>query len=429
MSSAFPSNPVSAGDREAGALCPHCGQEIRPGEPVVACPQCGAVQHAACWQTGEGCGMYECAPGRRVLAANPNITIRIKADDLERSAPLPRRSTVTPMVMPPAPFLRPTADSGTSRLAVAALITAVAGIPLFGLVTGLAAVVLGSLAVGQINRSGRRGAGLAITAILLGMADMVGWACLLFAVLGRFQAGTELLDFQPDLASLENVDPRIGRAMKASVLIETKAAWGLGRMVGSGVILHAANGDALVLTNRHVADPEFKPGHAGAAFENSSGGELDVQLLGQPVERGRLVWTAPDGIDLALVRVPFHGDFPQAAQWIAKPPLSVGQTVFSIGNPYHLGWTHTRGVISQLRLRAYGKRMLQVIQTDSALNPGNSGGGLFDEEGRLLGINTWTSDKRVSEGVGFAIAIASFLELGPPLPAIVPTNAPEDFQP
>jgi serine protease Do len=55
-----------------------------------------------------------------------------------------------------------------------------------------------------------------------------------------------------------------------------------------------------------------------------------------------------------------------------------------------------------------------VIQTQAAINPGNSGGGLYDKEGYLIGINTWTSDKSISEGIGFAIAMESLLELVPP---------------
>ena len=48
------------------------------------------------------------------------------------------------------------------------------------------------------------------------------------------------------------------------------------------------------------------------------------------------------------------------------------------------------------------------------MNPGNSGGGLYDQQGYLLGINSWGTDKSVSEGLGFAIALDSLLELAPP---------------
>jgi serine protease Do len=94
--------------------------------------------------------------------------------------------------------------------------------------------------------------------------------------------------------------------------------------------------------------------------------------------------------------------------------MKVGETVFAIGNPHRLGWTHTQGVISQMRTQEFDSHQVRVIQTQAAINPGNSGGGLYDHDGFLLGINTWTADKSVSEGIGFAIALDSLLELAPP---------------
>ncbi|NQT40981.1 MAG: trypsin-like serine protease, partial [Planctomycetes bacterium] len=79
-----------------------------------------------------------------------------------------------------------------------------------------------------------------------------------------------------------------------------------------------------------------------------------------------------------------------------------------------LGWTHTQGAISQFRIQGHGLRRIRVIQTSTAINQGNSGGGLYDAQGDLIGINTWTQDKRVSEGLNFAIALSSLLELDPP---------------
>jgi len=95
--------------------------------------------------------------------------------------------------------------------------------------------------------------------------------------------------------------------------------------------------------------------------------------------------------------------------------MKVGESVFAIGNPHRLGWSHTQGVISQIRNQPIDSRQVRVIQTQASINPGNSGGGLYDREGYLLGINTWTADKRVSEGIGFAITLDTLLELEPPL--------------
>ena len=99
--------------------------------------------------------------------------------------------------------------------------------------------------------------------------------------------------------------------------------------------------------------------------------------------------------------------------------MKVGESVFAIGNPYRLGWTHTQGVISQMRTQEFDSHRVRVIQTQASINPGNSGGGLYDHDGYLIGINTWTADKSVSEGIGFAIALDSLLDLAPP-----PLDAP-----
>jgi serine protease Do len=79
-----------------------------------------------------------------------------------------------------------------------------------------------------------------------------------------------------------------------------------------------------------------------------------------------------------------------------------------------LGWSHTQGVISQLRTRAFDSRQVRIIQTQASINPGNSGGGLYDQNGYLLGINTWGADKSTSEGIAFAIALDNLIELAPP---------------
>ena len=173
----------------------------------------------------------------------------------------------------------------------------------------------------------------------------------------------------------------------------------------------------LIVTNRHVVDDDFPTSHGEAidADRLTRLGKMSVSLLGQPQLEGRVVWLAPGQIDLALIRVRCQpsGQARDAA-WERGRPMKVGETVFAIGNPYRLGWTHTQGVISQMRSQDFDLHRVRVIQTQAAINPGNSGGGLYDHDGYLLGINTWTADKSVSEGIGFAIALDSLLELAPP---------------
>ncbi len=169
-----------------------------------------------------------------------------------------------------------------------------------------------------------------------------------------------------------------------------------------------------ILTNRHVVDPEFKSNEAEPEKPGLPDGHLQVKLIGQPTHPGRIVWIAPDDIDLALVRVDADGTEAQSASWGGDTELIVGSDVFTVGNPEHLDWTHTRGSISRLLVQKLGGREVHVIQTDAALNHGNSGGGLYDKSGKLIGINTWIDANRASQGLGFSIALRSLLDLSPP---------------
>jgi 2-alkenal reductase len=183
------------------------------------------------------------------------------------------------------------------------------------------------------------------------------------------------------------------------------------------VILQINQGEALIVTNRHVVDKDFPSDHRDRDGDHLSNRErLTVKMLGHSDTQGQVVWMAPGQIDLALVR----STCPPSSEardtlWQNGRAMKVGESVFAIGNPYRLGWSHTRGVISQLRTQDFDSRRVRVIQIQAAINPGNSGGGLYDQEGFLIGINTWTADKRISEGIGFAMALDTLLELVPPM--------------
>jgi S1-C subfamily serine protease len=190
----------------------------------------------------------------------------------------------------------------------------------------------------------------------------------------RSPADTSLLDAYSDavVRAVETVGPAVVKLDVGS------------QGSGSGFLFTS---DGLLVTNSHVVQGTT---HAGITFADGT------------KARGEILGDDPD-TDLAIVRV--AGNRLPFAALADSSLVRVGQIAIAIGNPYGFDCTVTTGVVSalgrSLRSRS-GRLMDDVLQTDAALNPGNSGGPLVTSRGEVIGVNT--AMIMPAQGLSFAIA-------------------------
>ena len=160
--------------------------------------------------------------------------------------------------------------------------------------------------------------------------------------------------------------------------------------VGSGVIVDS---QGHVLTNYHVVEGVD---------------EVSVELWDGTAALARVVGVDPAN-DLAVLRIAIQPQRLVPARFGDSDLLRLGQPVFAIGNPFALDFAVTSGIVSGLareRQGLSGRPIRGVIQIDAAVNPGNSGGPLFNANGEVVGITTSIENptgQRVFIGIGFAV--------------------------
>ncbi|HVL19871.1 MAG TPA: Do family serine endopeptidase [Amaricoccus sp.] len=156
-----------------------------------------------------------------------------------------------------------------------------------------------------------------------------------------------------------------------------------GVALGSGFVIE---NDGLIVTNNHVVD------HAGSVkVRLSDDREFDAKVMG-----------TDEQTDLALLKIDAK-DLPEL-QLGDSDKVRVGEDVIAVGNPFGLGGTVTRGIVSAMARDIDAGPYVDFIQTDAAINRGNSGGPLLNLDGEVIGVNSAIySPNGGSVGVGFAI--------------------------
>ncbi len=302
-------------------------------------------------------------------------------------------------------------------LAKGAFVVSLLGIPLIGLVTGPIAVMLAAIALSQLaSNSHFRGRGTAMAAILIGIADIVLWVAVLGLMVPRIdlpvlRRGERLIFPAGNL--LDNAPAPIKHALESNVFfLVRKKRWPsfltAESFSGSGVVLRRIGRSTLILTNRHVVDPSFT-GLASRSPDTSS--SITAYFCDGTKSRAHIRWIAPGEADLALVATGELSDTIPIPRQDSSRRIEIGDKVFTVGNPHNLTWSYNEGVISAIRETSGSSGGLQIYQTQTPINEGNSGGGLYSADGTLIGIVTWTKDKSQAEGISFAIAYTSFLKL------------------
>ena len=170
-------------------------------------------------------------------------------------------------------------------------------------------------------------------------------------------------------------------------VVQIQVEKGKGQGSGSGFIIST---DGFIVTNHHVIEGADK---------------IRVMLSDGQVLNGELRGSDPS-TDIAVVKV--YSNNLKTLQFTDSDRLKVGQIAIAVGNPLGLQYTVTSGIVSALgrTLRAKNGRLIDdILQTDAALNPGNSGGPLLNSFGHVIGVNTAT----ISSAQGLCFAVSSNL--------------------
>ena len=169
---------------------------------------------------------------------------------------------------------------------------------------------------------------------------------------------------------------------------------------GSGIIISE---DGYILTNNHVINSSSSSSY----YEIGEASKVTVKLYNDDTEYSATVVGTDDETDLAVIKIDKTGL--TAAEIGDSDSVQVGEFAMAVGSPLGMQNTVTGGMISALNREVTDSdgKTFTLIQTDAAINSGNSGGALVNSQGQVIGINTLKVSSTGVEGMGFAIPINS----------------------
>ena len=175
---------------------------------------------------------------------------------------------------------------------------------------------------------------------------------------------------------------------------------------GSGIIISE---DGYILTNNHVVSSSSS--ESNSYYQISEATKVTVTLFGDETEYEAKIVGQDEQTDLAVIKIEKTGL--TKADFADSDSVKVGEFAMAVGNPLDMQSTYTSGVISAVNRKITDSdgKTYTCIQTDAAINSGNSGGALVNSEGKVIGINTLKLSGTGIEGIGFAIPINSTTDI------------------
>jgi len=219
-----------------------------------------------------------------------------------------------------------------------------------------------------------------------------------------FQVFSEVKDNQPGLKNIieiqtvfrniaKDIIPKVVRLDVTTLSADKKTT---NKSLGSGIIIEQEKDEIFIITNNHVVN--------GAT-------EINIILNNDKQYAGELVGS-DERSDVGVIKFKSKEIF-QTAKLGSSADIQIGDWAIAVGNPFGFNGSLTVGVISALGRAMYGRAdATSFIQTDAAVNPGNSGGPLLNIKGEVIGVNSWIASQTGSNtGLSFSIPIDTAMSI------------------